>query len=732
MNIGYIIPYSTAYDGLAEYAREMAKQLEPFAQIIPIPVVDENEPVSASESGVVIRKNRLDDYINAAYYVNRHCQVCLIHYSCQGYGMDKGMAVLAFTGTLTVPSAVIVHNLSGNPDETTRKVLEGMGNHVTHVVAMTQQSADVLTHLCKVSGDKIRVIEYGLPLFDIPPRDVVRKTMGYEGKKVIFAHGMLCENKGLHVLIEAVSMIRLKHSNVMLHIIGHTHPLEFESDGDRYLTGLRLQIRRAGLEDVVIIEHRVPGQEELNYFLSACDVYVNPCNSELTIQSKSLAEAIVAGAAIVSTSTIYARELLSDHRGELVAVNNPLALADAVSQVLNKPNTLDMMRKSSRDFRSIFMWSRIAGRFHKMLDDMCQDTLSGSISRKIIDLSMIPSWNSSYLLQSGWDKTSASSVGNKKVPEDRPQVESHAMAVMGLLKLYTHQPSGELLEHLNRHLTQIRDLQTIEGSFHNDKTCDEGQPRVVVSDEVTGMVFSVLAQVVVDAPWIEQRQLAAEMLKNTMPVIISSTSVNCISASLIGLCIYLQKHPDDSLQVQASEMAQRLVAMFKTHAVEDWYWCDEKMGHMPGLVLLALWFARDVLKVKVSKELLDKTMAFLEQVMFTEDFFFPAGTKRPLRRGRPKAEFDQSAWDAVSMIWLYDYLLKKQLSDKHLKRLFACYLWFLGENSMRRPLYNHRSGGCAHLLAPGMQSIHITYSGSLAYLLSWAMTNEAGCRQYMA
>lgn len=730
MNIGYIVPYSTAYDGLADYAREMAKQLEPFAQITLIPVVDENEPACGND--VVIRKNRLEDYINAAYYVNRHCQVCLIHYSCQGFGMDKGMAVLAFTGTLTVPSAVIVHNLSGNPDETSRKVLEGLGNHVTHVVAMTPQSADVMTHLCKISGDKLKVIEYGLPLFDIPLRDGVRKTMGYEGKKVIFAHGMLCENKGMHVLIEAVSMIRLKHPDVILHFIGHTHPLEFECEGDRYLTGLRLQIRRAGLEDIVMIEHRVPEQEELNYFLSACDVYVNPCCSELSLQSKSLAEAIVAGAAIVATSTIYARDLLSDHRGELVAVNNPLALADAVSQVLNKPNTLDMMRKSSRDFRSIFMWSRIAGRFHQMLDDMCHDTMPRSVSRKTIDLSMIPYWNRSYLLQSGWSKPSAPMRGDKKIPDTRSQVESHAMAVMGLLKLYTHQPSAELLDHLNRHLIKIRDFQTNEGCFCDDDQCIEGQPPVVVNDEVTGMVFSVLAQVVVDAPWIEQRQLAAEMLKKTMPIIISSVSVNCISASIIGLCIYLQKHPDEQLQVQATEMAQRLLGMFKTHAVDDWHWCDEKMGSMPGVVPLALCMARDVLKVKVNSDLFDKTMVFLEQVMFAEDFFFPAGTKRPLRRGRPKAEFDQSAWDAVSMIWLYDYLLKKKLTENHLKRLFACYLWFLGENSMRRPLYNHRSGGCAHLLAPGMQSIHITYSGSLAYLLSWAMTNEAGCRQYMA
>ncbi|MBN2743328.1 MAG: glycosyltransferase [Marinilabiliaceae bacterium] len=729
MNIAYLIPYSHPYDGIADYATEMARQLDPFAQITLVQVVPDHD---SQHNGLplLIRKNRLNDYVNAAHYINRHCDACLIHYLPQGFGMDHGMAILTFTAALTIPAAAIVHDLSGHPNDTLKSILQTLGHHLCNLIALSRQSADVMEHLCKIPGDKIKVIEYGVPLLQLPSRDIIRKRCGYEGKKVIFAHGMLHHHKGLDVLVEAMSMIRLKHPDAMLHFIGCTHPMEFQSGGEKYLTALLLQIRRAGLQNEIVIEHRLPSVDELNLYLAGCDIYVNPCTQELTLQSKSLAEAVVAGAAIVSTSTLYARDLLSDNRGELVPVNNPLALAETVSQLLKKNNTLEMLRKSSRDFRSLFIWSRIAGRYHKLLDEMCQTEPKISIEQRFIDVALIPHWNNAYMMMAAESHTCGDALGDAKLSQGRCRLETHAMAVMGLLKMEHHQPDAMLMSQLNHHLVQIKSMLDDNETFENLSVCDQGKI-VTHQDEVIGLVFCVLAQVVVSAPWVEQRQMAAELLKISMPAVMTTTSVNGIAASLIGLCIYLEQHPDDSLTQQARELAAKLTGLFKTHASDGWYWCDDKMGNMPGMVPLALLMMRDVIKMKGNREMIEKSISFLEHLFFSEDIFFPAGTKRPLRKGRTKAEFDQSAWDAVSMTWLYDYLIKKESEPNHYKHLFACYLWFIGENSMRRNLYNYRSGGCAHLLTPGVLAVNTTYSGTLAYLLSWIMTSEAACRQYL-
>ena len=89
-------------------------------------------------------------------------------------------------------------------------------------------------------------------------------------------------------------------------------------EGEAYRQRLWQQVKDLGLESHVAFVDDYLSQPEIVDYLLASDVYITPYLDPMQITSGTLAYALGAGKAIISTPYLHAAEVLADERGLLV------------------------------------------------------------------------------------------------------------------------------------------------------------------------------------------------------------------------------------------------------------------------------------------------------------------------------------------------------------------------------------------------------------------------------
>ena len=308
-----------------------------------------------------LAQDDLSSYQKASEFLNFNNidMVCLQHeYGI--FGGPAGSHILHLLHGLKMPVVTTLHTVLREPDANQLMVMQEIAQLSDRLIVMSQLSGQMLQEIFKVPGSKIDMVPHGVPDLPFLDPNFYKDRFGVEGKAVLLTFGLLSPNKGIENVIQALPRILSKHKNVVYIVAGATHPHILRREGDTYRAGLQALAKDVGVESQVIFHNRFASPEEMAEFIGAADIYITPYRHEEQVVSGTLAYALGAGKAIISTPYWHAVELLDGRRGALGPFQNANAIAQKTIELLDTPAIRHAMRKRAYLFARAMTWKRVA------------------------------------------------------------------------------------------------------------------------------------------------------------------------------------------------------------------------------------------------------------------------------------------------------------------------------------------------------------------------------------
>jgi len=316
-----------------------------------------------------VRRDYLADYLMAARAINADgVGTVSVQHEYGIWGGRDGEYVLDFVRALNKPVISTLHTVLRNPTAHQRQLLVGLIRASAASVVMSRSADELLTRVYGVQPERLDVIPHGVPELPLVSSDSVKARLGIGGGPVILSFGLLGPGKGLETVVEAMPAVLSAIPNARYLIVGATHPDLICHEGEAYRDGLKDRAIALGVADQVQFVDRFVGKAELGDWLTAADIFVTPYPNLEQIVSGTLAYAMSAGRAVVSTPYAYATELLGNGRGRLVEPGSPSALARSFVELLgNHDKRLTMGRLAYMYSRSM-VWSQVGAQYRRLIE----------------------------------------------------------------------------------------------------------------------------------------------------------------------------------------------------------------------------------------------------------------------------------------------------------------------------------------------------------------------------
>jgi glycosyltransferase involved in cell wall biosynthesis len=258
---------------------------------------------------------------------------------------------------LRKPVLTTLHSVPPDPTPSMREAIRSAVRLSDATVVMADAAKGILATRYGIAEVPV-VIPHGMPEIHPHGRVRMKQKLGVPGRTIISTFGLVDPRKGLEFMIEAMPAIVAGHPAALYLVAGQTHPELRRRDGESYRNQLVATVKRLGLENNVSFIDEYMAQRDIIELLLASDVYVTPYLDPRQITSGTLAYALGAGKAIVSTAYLHATEALDNDRGILVPFRDSAALAAAVSLLLEQPARKQALEHAAYEYASDMSWPR--------------------------------------------------------------------------------------------------------------------------------------------------------------------------------------------------------------------------------------------------------------------------------------------------------------------------------------------------------------------------------------
>lgn len=669
---------------------------------------------------------RAADFLN----FNGNDLVCLQHeYGI--YGGRAGSHILTLLRKLKMPLVTTLHTVLREPDAQQRAVLEEIAKLSDRLVVMSDLAAQLLRNVYAVPEEKIDLIPHGVPEMHFMDPNYFKDRFGTEGKSVVLTFGLLSPNKGIENVIRALPTILARHPNLVYIVSGVTHPHIRRRDGERYREELKALAAELGVSAQLIFNNRFVSAEELVEHVGAADIYITPYRQEAQIVSGTLAIALGAGKAIVSTPYWHAKELLANGRGVIVPFDDPGAIADQVIRLLENDAERHAMRKRAYLYSRETTWPKTAraymasfqrARFERNLRPRPaqQDELA---LRESNDL---PELNTAHLLNMT-DDTGMLQHAIFSVPNTREGYttddNARALIVSNALNEATLCRSGVDYAKLSRRYLAFLWLafRSNTGRFRNFLDYDRRWLEDAGSEDSHGRALWALGTILGKSQDAGLRGAAGRLFEAALPAALEFSSSRAWAFSVLGMQAYLDWFPGDrTVQGARNRLANQLLNIYERSCTGTWRWFEKSLAYSNARLSHALILSGSR---GGNRKMMAAGIESLEWLVATQhrgdnEFFVPIGSNGFFTEGQERARFDQQPVEACATIGACMETYRLTRERRWLQESECAFRWFLGRNDLQVPLYDATTGGCRDGLHPDRVNENQGAESTLSFLMA--------------
>ncbi|HMM17646.1 MAG TPA: glycosyltransferase, partial [Petrimonas sp.] len=434
---------------------------------------------------------------------------------------------------------------------------------------------------------------------------------------------------GIETVIDALPAVVQKHPSLLYIVLGATHPNILKYSGEEYRNYLNKLVRDRKLQDNVIFLKSFVTEDVLFEYLRACDIYITPYNNKEQITSGTLAYAVGAGAAVLSTPYWHAEELLADGRGRLFDFKNPGQLSDILNELLDHPENMNALREKAYNYGKQLRWPMIGKQYLGMLSTVKEAPVMQKKSQQsIIEMELLPEFTLDHVRRLT-DDTGIVQHARYGIPNLKEGycLDDNARALLMSLMAHRQNKDPFALDCMRIYLSYIQYMQTEQGSFRNFLSFRRDFLDKEGSEDSFGRTIWALGYLLYDSPNIAYREFGKELFDNSRKHFSRLEHLRGIADTIIGISYYLRSFPgDESLLQLMKELATKLADSYFENRDGQWQWFEPALTYDNAVLPLSLFHAAEISDDAVFREVALKTTAFLEEATLSKGYLSPIGS----------------------------------------------------------------------------------------------------------